>query len=180
MNKRQNRRLECSLEAKIDILNKSRSVEITDINEYGARLISSINISPGEDKEIEISAAKGNIYRFKCKIVWSAIFLSKYMLGIVFLDNDLKMIRKLLSDVDLSFVDDSKIANLHKETFDMVFESYTEELFLRQLNEFVEYIKKNDPSKASWSEGLYKDLKESIENILSEFETWANNTKPND
>ncbi|MBN2407735.1 MAG: PilZ domain-containing protein [Elusimicrobia bacterium] len=171
--KRKYRRLECSLEAKMRIDGKPRSVEVTDVNEHGARVQGGMRLPPGENTEIEIFFKEDLRLKVNCRIIWSSVYLSGYAMGIVFpgAEADVKEALKK-SGFGFEAVPAGQV-NRHKQVYDSIFESYSEEIFLRRVEEFVDYVKENDPKNSEWAEQLYKKLKNIIEEVLEELRKWA-------
>lgn len=173
-NQRYNERDECFLTGKMVIAGKSRSIDIADISRTGARIISGLNLTPNQETEIEINITDSMVFKSDCRVVWSTTHLSGYMAGIIYINIDEEKIARIFSQANL--IRQRKIElkkSPHKEIYDSVFESYTEEIFLRRVEEFVTYIKKNDPKKGPWAEQLYKKLKDTIAKTMNEFEKWA-------
>lgn len=172
-NNRDQQRFHSSFKGKLAVSGKKFDMNVVDINHHGVRIITGVSLPCSSQVNLNITF---NDLSFNVNglVVWSSICDTKYQTGIKFIDIDKKEISNFFLEakkIDPSII--KPIKNPRMETYETTFESYHDEVFLRRVNEFVDYIIEKDPEKKEWAQNLLEKLKSVIENIKNEFEKWA-------
>ena len=170
-NKRKKDRIPCEFDGYARIGDNTQNINIVDINIMGAKIITINPLPKNKEIEIAINLPNNEILKLKTRVVWSSETGRAVISGLKFSETDISLTEQQLAKAGL--IDKKSKINRRREMYDTVFESYHDEVFLRRVEEFVDFIKETDPDKGLWAETLLKDLKKEISAIKDKYKKWS-------
>jgi len=173
--RRREERIKGILFGTIEKNNSECYVNVVNINLTGAQILTNTELVPGSKTKITVQLSDRISLVLKCIIVWVSSYKTSYYSGILFENPDKEEMKNKFLQAELPMPRNvASSESKRKETYEIIFESYHDEIFLRRVWEFIDYIKDSDPGSYPWAQKEYNKLKVVVEEVKSNFRNWAN------
>ncbi|MFH1415755.1 MAG: PilZ domain-containing protein [Elusimicrobiota bacterium] len=149
-------------------------IGVNNISKRGAEVTSDIELPLYRPAYIEIQLDENTTLGTECTLAWMIGKGSSYNSGLVFTGKTESEIEDILVASGLiNAANVLPIKNPRLEAFDIIFEDYHDEIFLRRAREYVDYIKEEDPEEAEQAEKKLQELTQSVVASKKYFKKWA-------